>query len=245
MSLHKAIGHPSEDTTRKTAEHYNLKLKNKLIPCLDCAKVKSQQKNVKKESEVCSNIPGERLMIDISRIKKKSCGGKKFWLLVLDDCTDMVWSFFLKRKDDQVEVLIAHIKELKAKYGKVVKKYIRCDNAGENTSFEERCKEEGLGIQFEYTSPNSPQFNGKIERKFAGLYGRTQANLNGARLNRRLRNLLWAECANVSTTQENVYVTKNKKMSAVGQFYGKELPGWRHMRQFGEIGIVNYGSEKQ
>ena len=103
-------------------------------------------------------------------VKKKSYGGKKFWLLVLDDCTDKAWSFFLKHKDDQVEELIAHIKELKSKYGKVVK-YIRCDNAGENILLEEWCKKEGLGIQFEYTSPNSPQFNGKIERKFASLFG--------------------------------------------------------------------------
>ena len=242
--LHKAIGHPSEDTTRKTAAHYNLKLKNKLEPCSDCAEGKSRQKNVNKTSEVSSKIPGERLMIDISRVKKKSYGGKKFWLLVLDDCTDKAWSFFLKQKDDQVDILIAHIKELKAQYGKVVK-YIRCDNAGENISLEKRCKEEGLGIQFEYTSPNSPQYNGKIERKFAGLYGRTRANLNGAKLNKGLRDLLWAECANTSTVQENVYVTKNKKISAEEQFYDKELPGWRHMRQFGEIGIVNYGSENK
>jgi hypothetical protein len=39
--LHKAIGHPSEDTTWKTVAHYNLKLKNKLEPCSDCAEGKS------------------------------------------------------------------------------------------------------------------------------------------------------------------------------------------------------------
>jgi hypothetical protein len=44
--LHKAIGHPSEDMTRKTAAHYNLKLKNKLELCSDCAKGKSQQKDI-------------------------------------------------------------------------------------------------------------------------------------------------------------------------------------------------------
>jgi hypothetical protein len=29
-------------------------------------------------SEVCSNVPGEHLMIDTSSIKKKSYGSKKF-----------------------------------------------------------------------------------------------------------------------------------------------------------------------
>jgi hypothetical protein len=119
--LHKAIGHPREDTTRKTAAHYNLKLKNKLEPCLDCAEGKSQQKDVNKTSKVSSDVPGEHLMIDISSIKKKSFGSKKFWLLVLNDCADKAWSFFLRHKDDQVEVLVEHINELKSKYGKVVK----------------------------------------------------------------------------------------------------------------------------
>jgi hypothetical protein len=100
----------------------------------------------------------------------KCYGGKKFWLLVLDDCADKAWSFFLKNKDDKVEELIAHFKKLKSKYGKVVK-YIRCDNAGEKILLEKWCKKEGLRIQFEYTSPNSPQFNGKIERKFASQFG--------------------------------------------------------------------------
>jgi hypothetical protein len=121
-------------------------------------------------SEVSSEVPGECLMINILRVKKKSYGGKKFWLLVLDDCTDKAWSFFLKHKDDQVEVLIEHIKELKSKYGKVVK-YIWCDNVGENILLERWCKKEGHGIQFKYTNPNSPQFNGRIKRKFASLYG--------------------------------------------------------------------------
>jgi hypothetical protein len=159
---------------------------------------------------------------------------------VLDDCTDKAWSFFLKHKDDQVEVLIEHIKELKSKYGKVVK-YIWCDNAGENILLERRCKKEGLGIQFVHTNPNSPQFNGKIERKFASLYRQTQANLNRAKLTKILRDVMWAEC----TDQENVCMTKNKPISAEEQFYNKEVPGWQYMRQFGEIGIVNCRSENK
>jgi hypothetical protein len=77
----------------------------------------------------------------VKHIKKKHYGGKKFWLLVLDDCMDKGWSFFLKHKDNQVEELIAHIKELKSQYGKV-EKYICCDNAGENILLEEWCKKD-------------------------------------------------------------------------------------------------------
>ena len=41
------------------------------------------------ESGMLSVVPGERLCIDISSIKAKSYGGNKFWLLVVDECTDV------------------------------------------------------------------------------------------------------------------------------------------------------------
>ena len=44
-----------------------------------------------------------------------------------------------------------------------------CDNAAENEDFERTCKQEGLGIDFEYTVPGTPQQNGKVEWKLASL----------------------------------------------------------------------------
>ena len=82
---------------------------------------------------------------------------------------------------------------------------MRCDNAGEKKSFEELSKKEGLGIKFEYTSPGSPQQNGKCERKFATLYGKVRSMLNGARLTPNLRHGLWTECAACETMEENIY----------------------------------------
>jgi hypothetical protein len=126
---------------------------------------------VPKESETKSIIPGERLYIDASSVKAKSFGGSKFWLLVVDDCTDVAWSAFLNKQSDQVERLITLIKELAIK-DKVSVKYIRCDNAGENGALEKECAKQGLGIQFEYTGPGTPKFNGRVERKFATLYSK-------------------------------------------------------------------------
>jgi hypothetical protein len=41
----------------------------------------------------------------------------------------------------------------------------------------------------------------------------------------------------------DLYVTMNKMICVEEKFYDKEVPGWWHMRQFGKIGVVNYGSE--
>ena len=138
--LHKIFGHPNAQTLAKTAEFYGIEATGELKPCESCALAKAKQKNVPKSTKTESQVPGERLFIDISSIKHTSYGGKKYWLLIVDDCTDTCWSYFLKHKSDQVEqVLIPFIKHMKARHNRQVR-YIRCDNAGENQSLEIACK---------------------------------------------------------------------------------------------------------
>jgi len=240
--FHALIGHPSFDTTEITAEYYGITLTGQGKPCEDCALAKSRQTNVPKSTETRSEVPGERFFIDGTHIKKKSIGGAKFWHLVVDDCTDFCWSFFLKKKSDQVDLILDLIKDVKAKYNYTVR-YIRCDNAGENTSLEKKCLEQGLGITFEYTSPHSPQFNGRVERKFATLYTKVRCLLNGARVTLSLRHGLWAEAARAATDLENIVVTKRKGKDSHNAFCNKELPGLRNMHTFGEMGIVSYGRD--
>jgi hypothetical protein len=164
--LHSVLGHPSQDITKQTAQYYGWKITGTFKPCSNCQTAKSKQNSVMKESGKKSMIPGERLFIDTSSVKTKSFGGSKFWLLVVDDCTDVAWSAFLRKKSDQVDRIVELIKDLATKH-KTTVKYIRCDNAGENGSLERECAKQGLGIQFEYTGPGTPQFNGRVERKFA------------------------------------------------------------------------------
>ena len=238
--LHRILGHPSEQVLRNTAKYYGIKVNGELSTCEPCALGKSRQRNVNKVSTVTSD-PGERIYLDISYINKKSLGGSNYWLLLLDDNTDHGWSYFLKRKSDMAEKVIPWIKEMRSKkHGRV--KYIRCDNAGENKVLEEMCKHEGLGVTFEYTSPNSPQYNGKIERKFQTLYSRIRTNFNGAGVHGELRGLLWAECARHSQDQDNILVKQNRSEPSTKSVFGTVFHGWEYMREFGEIGIVNYGS---
>ena len=242
QDFHNIMGHPSIDTTEKTATTYGITLIGQPQPCEECALAKSKQANVSKETDIKSNTPGERLFIDISSIQQQSYGGSKFWCLVVDDCTDMCFSFFLKQKSDQVPLLVDFFKDIRAKYSYPVT-YIRCDNAGENTALEKACLKAGLGIQFEYTSPNTPQYNGRVERKLAVLYTRCRAILNGAKLTSAMRNGLWAEAAKHATELENTLVTKNKPVAAYTAFYKKDNPAFPHFHVFGEMAIVSYGRD--
>ena len=73
-------------------------------------------------------------------------------------------------KSDLPVIALAFIKELEQEEGTKVAS-IQLDNLGENRALEAACKQEELGIKFEFTAPNTPEQNGRIERKFATLYG--------------------------------------------------------------------------
>jgi hypothetical protein len=66
-------------------------------------------------------------------------------------------------------------------------KFIRCDDSGENKALFEECRSKGVGIKFEFSGPQTPQQNGKVERKFQTFFGRIRAMLNSADLKDRLR----------------------------------------------------------
>ena len=106
-----------------------------LKKCEDCSHAKDKRKNMSTDSGPKSTIPGKRICFDISSVHQKIYGGSKFWLLILDQCTDMSWSYFLKRESDLDTTMIKFIKYLRAKHDKKKATIMRCDNAGETNNF--------------------------------------------------------------------------------------------------------------
>ena len=173
--FHQMTGHTGEHLMKTTADYMGIKLTGKLEPCEPRAQAKIRKANVpkKKEKQVPSR-PRYRLFIDISSFKHESMGGKRHWLIVVDEFSDCSHSSFLKRKSDQTELLPIWIKELKAKY-RIDIKYIGLDSRGENRSLQKECDKQTLGIIFEFTAPGTPQQNSVVERKIPTLMRRSRA----------------------------------------------------------------------
>ncbi len=112
--FHELLGHPSESKMRFIAKYYGVKLTGKLEVCPHCAQAKARQANIPKEvpNKNKTEVPGQRLHMDISLIKARSFGGAKYWLLVLDEATGFVFSFFLKQKNETGQVIVNLIKQL-------------------------------------------------------------------------------------------------------------------------------------
>ena len=74
----------------------------------------------------------------------------------------------MKAKSELSRLLQALIKHVNALDIKV--KFIHCNNTGENKQLQKECISEGIGIEFEFTAPGTPQQNGRCERKIATIF---------------------------------------------------------------------------
>jgi hypothetical protein len=128
--LHKLFGHCGQEILNKTIKMYGFKSSGSFDTCEQCAIAKARQKIVNKQWLGSSNLPGERLYIDISSIKERIFGVAKFWALIVDDYSDYCWSFVMKNKSDlktRIKMLLTDLK-----IANRIVKFTRCDDAGEN-----------------------------------------------------------------------------------------------------------------
>jgi hypothetical protein len=243
--FHNKLGHPNQQKVIDTAKYYGINLSDtdRLHPCVDCGLSKIRVKNFGHTTENKSKAKGERIFIDISSVNNVSFGGAKFWLLIQDEFTGFLWSYFLSAKSDLSITMQTWINLFQKKYNTTIK-YIRCDNSGENQKFQKDIEaDETLNPIFEFTAPYTPQQNGKIERKFATLWGKVRAMLNSAKLPWNLRNRLWAQCANLATQLENILVTNN---TTPYKLMNDSDPSWiNNLHSFGELAIVHDGANSQ
>ena len=244
---HNMIGHPSQEITKQTARKYKIEVKGDLKTCEHCAISKAKQKAVPKVSTNRAQLFGERIFFDLSWIKGTSLGGSNYWLLAVDECTKFCWSRFIKQKSDLKTEMIQIIDDIETiciiKQLQIKTVFLRCDNAGENKSFQKEITNDKPKIKFEFTSPKTPQQNGVVERAFATLKGRVRSMLNFAGMQGAKRIQLWCEAASTATKITNILVKQNHDKCAHEKVYD-QLPGYAHkLRVFGEIGIISNTSE--
>ena len=115
---------------------------------------------------------------------------------------------------------------------------------GENVALETMLKADPdlKHIQFEYTPRDSPQYNGKVERKIAILHGRVRALFTAAGVPEDFRGKLWAEAASFASDIENLLLSKTYGSSPLNAL-GIEPIKPEALRQFGEIAIVKYSTK--
>jgi transposase InsO family protein len=162
------LGHANDEKLAATAKKLGINYTGEPHPCEHCAQAKLRIKNIPKvTTHVVATDIGERIMFDISSVRVPSMGGNQFWLLVMDEYSGYLRSFFFRHRSDLTVTMTAFVRMFPRAFNKNIVRF-RCDNAWENKTFQGTLKEDmPYEIQFEYTAPRTPQQNGRIERKFA------------------------------------------------------------------------------
>ena len=237
--LHKQLGHANEQVVKSTAQSLGINIKGLSLPCVHCAIGRTKKKSVPKVNFKLAESKGERLAIDVSYVSTPSFGGCNYWLLIQDEFTSYIWTLFLKTKEELSDKLVPWLCTFQ-KDNNLKIKGLRIDGSGENGKLLDNIKHNPcLTIKIELTAPYTPEQNGKVERKFATLYGKIRAMFHWANLTPYLKSCLWAQCAYNATQIENIICKPTETISAAQKFYGTN-PSWvNNLHIFGEIGIVH------
>ena len=134
QQLHEKLGHANSQVVKHTAKTMGIEITDKEEPCVHCALGKIKRTKIPKQSQTKATTKLERVNIDISYVKHTSFGGAKYWLLIQDEYTDYLWSYFLKSRDELTGTMLKWINEVQKESNNKVKtiiRTIRCDGSGE------------------------------------------------------------------------------------------------------------------
>lgn len=246
LKAHQLLGHINEEATRKTAKILGWDLKpGSLGVCESCTVAKAKQKNVPKVSEhIPSNIPNERIYLDIATVKQMPNEPRitrPHWRIMVDECTQMKFSNFFETKNGMIEPTCIWLDKWRQN-GKPVK-FIRLDNAGENKGLQSRSisSDWKLNIEYEFTASDTPQQNHLAELGFAVLANRGRAMMYAANIPKDIRRLVFREAFQTATLLDGlVPIILNDKLASRYHHWshGKQLPFANYLRTWGEAGTV-------
>ena len=237
MEAHQKWGHQHEAQLNKIANHHQIRLQGKMTACAGCALVKSRTKAHMKTSSNRATRQGQRLFVDTTGPYPRSRGGMKYWACAVDDYTDFTWVNFAPSKNKMVEFVTSLIKEINALGYKV--EYLRCDNAGEHMSrLVDLCTKHGVVL--EYTAPNSPQQNGRCEKKIHVVWQRSMVFMVFANMTIESQTKFWAEAVGTSCFHENLTIKAERISPALESWTHKPVKKWMSkLIEFGRVGVMN------
>jgi transposase InsO family protein len=197
--------------------------------CSACQAGKQVGTNHPHKNIMTTDRPLELLHMDLfGPIAYISISGRKYCLVIVDDCSRFTWVFFLQKKSQTQETLKGFLRWAQNEFELRIKK-IRSDNGTEfkNSQIEGFLKDEG--IKHEFSSPYTPQQNGVAERKNRTLLDMARTMFDEYKTLDRF----WAEAVNTACYSINrLYLHRILKKTSYELLTG-EKPNVSYFRVFG------------
>ncbi|CAL2239153.1 unnamed protein product [Prunus armeniaca] len=204
--------------------------------CEGCQLGKQHREWFPKNQAWRASNPLELIHVDLcGPMKSESIAGNKYFMLLIDDYTRMVWVSFLIYKFDALNYFRKFKSMVDLQSGFRVK-CLRSDRGGEFTSceFNKLCEDEG--IQRQLSMAYTPQQNGVVERKNRIVVEMAKAMLH----EKGLPYYMWAEVVHTV-----VYILNRCPTRALGdktpfKAYSRRIA---HLKIFGCLCYVHISSE--
>ena len=161
--FHASYGHAHEGLLRRTAKDLGVTLSGTLQPCTGCSLAKGLRKGISSSTENRATKKLGRVFVDLSGPKPESEGRKRYTLIVRDDYSRMSWVYFLHHKSDAADAFERFLVDVRADGMPSSVEIVRSDGGGEfEGRFADLCRTRG--IKQEFTTADSPEYNGVAER---------------------------------------------------------------------------------
>ena len=163
-------------------------------------------------------------------IQPSTVGGRRYYFLLIDDYSRLMWVAFLKDNLDAFQQF-KKFKNLAESESEENVKCFRTDRGGEFNSeeFNAYCQENGIKRQL--TAPYSPQQNSVAERKNRTIMSCVRSMLK----EKKLPLELWVEAVNTCVYVLNRSYTKSFENSTPYERWSGRKPNIDHLRFFGSV----------
>lgn len=159
--------------------------------------------------------------------------GARYFVTFIDDYTNFVCVYVIENKSQVFEYFREYCNMVQSKFNVKIS-VLRSDNGGEYISreFKNFCKENGIIL--DYTTPYTPQQNGKAERYNRSLIEKARSMIYDANVPK----MFWNEAVQVAAYLINRSPSANLDLTPAELWYG-EKPNVKNLRVFGCVAYAH------
>ncbi len=233
---HHRLGHPSDECLETISKNSTgmPALSNVHITCNACSEGKQTRKPISKEPAkepevLLSQVYGDLL----GPVPVTSLGGAKYINRIIDAKTRHTWVYFQKSKNKTAEQLDSWITRLNNNTEDTVKVFFT-DNGKEYTGNATQKVFTKHRVIHQTTTPNTPEYNRLIEKKFHLIVQTTRTLLHQSGLPQ----FLWAEAVCLATYLINRQPTKHLRNISPYKVWTEHPPDLSNLHIFRAKGQV-------
>ena len=224
--LHRRMAHSDRQRCTKLAERLGTSVTARTkAPCEPCTEANLRRAPLPKQSQTVVENVLDYVATDTQGPMKRGIDGAEYILIYVDFASDYVFDYYLTRKSDAAGTIDQFIRDA----GGVPKK-LRTDGAGDLCEGEAEAQWTRLRVKLDTTARNSPEQNGRAERKLTVITDHIRAMLADAQLPEEF----WPFAARTAVTALNMFLTTklDRDDTPYKRFTGRE-PDLSRLRAFG------------